>query len=117
MSPWVFDPQSGGTPIPEAMQEEIQKKILVHTKKLYPKSKAELVFRFRKQFCYVDSFEPGSNQAMPLCRLRYFGGRKEWSLAFYTYSNEKYEPCLLSSGKWCGSVEETFETGSSYLAC
>ena len=115
MSPWVYDPQSGGTPIPKAMQGEIQSRILEHAKKIYPKSKAKLKIHFRKQFCYVDSYEEDFSQAMPLCRLRYFSGKKEWSLAFYTYSNEKYQPCLLSSGKWCGSVEEAFETGSSYL--
>ncbi len=51
---------------------------------------------------------------MHLCRMRYFGP-DDWSLAFYTYSNEKYEPCVFHSGDWFGTPEEAFEIGATYL--
>ena len=115
MSPWYYNPQTGGTKIPEQMQDEIRSRILKHAKKLYPKNPAVLNIRFKAQFCYVDAQEPGQRVPTHLCRLRYFSGNKEWSLAFYAYSSEKYEPCFLNSGEWCGTVEEAFKTGSTYL--
>lgn len=115
MSPWYYNPQTGGTKIPKQMYGEISGRILKHCKKLYPKNISRLDIRIRGQFCYVDAYEPESKQPTHLCRLRYFSGKSEWSLAFYTYSSDKYEPCFLSSGEWCGSVEEAFETGSVNL--
>jgi hypothetical protein len=50
-----------------------------------------------------------------LVRLRYFGADDRWSLAFYTYSNERYEPCVLRSGEFLGTPEEALDVGSSYL--
>jgi len=115
MSPWYYNPQTGGTKIPQQMHDEIRLRILKHGKKLYPKDPSKLNIRIKGQFCYVDAHEPESDQPTHLCRLRYFSGKSEWSLAFYAYSSEKYEPCILTSGEWCGTVEEAFETGSIYL--
>ncbi len=53
---------------------------------------------------------------MHLWRLRYFGDEEAWGLAFYTYSNERYELCAFpSSGSFFGTVEETFDIGAVYL--
>jgi hypothetical protein len=38
-----------------------------------------------------------------------------WSMAFYTYSRETYEPCLFDTGSWQGTPEEAFDTSSVYL--
>jgi len=56
-------------------------------------------------------------RAVPLhlCRLRYFGGLKTWSMAFYTYSNDRYEPCTFPNGTVYGTPEEAFEVGAAYL--
>jgi hypothetical protein len=51
-----------------------------------------------------------------LCRLRYFGDEESWSMAFYTYSNEKYEPSFFNNGTFRGTPEEAFETSAVYLA-
>lgn len=115
MRGWHYNPQAGGTKIPEWMHAEIRERILKHGKKLYPKSPSRLDIKFKGHFCYIDAYEPGSKDPMHLCRLRYFAGHNEWSMAFYTYSNERYEPCFLHNGEWCGTVEEAFETGSNYL--
>jgi hypothetical protein len=50
-----------------------------------------------------------------LCRLRYFGNVEKWSMAFYTYSHEKYEPCMFGDGSFHGTPEEAFEIAAVYL--
>ena len=93
--------------------------------------------RFRGPLCYIDAYtEPGKpspellrrlgetldeyvkrlrNAPLHLCRLRYFGNEEKWSLAFYTYSRERYEPSVFGNGSFHGTPEEAFETGSVYL--
>jgi hypothetical protein len=36
-------------------------------------------------------------------------------IAFYTYSNERYEPCLFPNGEWCGSLEQAIAICEVYL--
>ena len=50
-----------------------------------------------------------------LCRLRYFGNEDAWSLSFFTYSNERYEPCVFHNGSFHGTPEEAFDVGAAYL--
>ena len=118
MSPWVRDVHSGGTPIPTTVQEETRSRILAAAEKLGLSSKFRLEIRCKGSFCYIDAYETGSSILTHLCRLRYFSGRepKPWSLAFYTYSHEKYEPCVFPSGEELGTPEEGLEVGSVYLS-
>lgn len=119
MSPWawVFDPHSGGTEISPKLQEETRQRILAAAKKSQIENFTRLEIRFRGPFCYIDAWETASDRLPThICRLRYFSGRQRWSLAFYTYSHEKYEPSFFRSGKECGTPEEAWETvGSIYL--
>lgn len=116
MSAWYFDPHSGGTPVPPRLQEEIRKRILLAAEQSKLKKLLRLEIRFRGALCYVDAYEEGSTAITHLFRLRYFSGRQEWSLAFFTYSDEKYKPCAFRSGQWFGTPEEAWETvGSFYL--
>jgi len=55
-----------------------------------------------------------SDRQIHLCRLRYFD-QDRWSIAFYTYSNEKYEPCTFGNGNWFGTPEEAFDIGAIHL--
>ena len=50
-----------------------------------------------------------------LCRLRYLGDEEGWSMAFYTYNNERYEPCTFRNGTFHGTPEGAFEVGAAYL--
>jgi hypothetical protein len=51
-----------------------------------------------------------------LCRLRYLGPyRTAWSVAFFTYSHERYEPTFFENGELEGTPEEGFEVGAVYL--
>src|SRR4051812_18102693 len=137
MSGWVYDPHSGGIKIPQNVQDRVKKRILLFAEAHYAGKYTRLDIRFRKQFCYIDAYtEPDIASDFPppgypethedlidrlrntpthLCRLRYFGDEDKWSMAFYTYSNEKYEPCFFRNGTFHGTPEEAFETGAVYL--
>ena len=134
---WVYDPQSGGRKIPDAIKPRIRQRILDHAQKLYAGKYNRIDVRFRGQFCYIDAYtEPGvpedydpklrgesreeyierlRNTPIHLCRLRYFGNEDRWSMAFYTYSHEEYEPCIFNNGSWHGTPEEAFDTSAVYL--
>jgi hypothetical protein len=113
---WVFDPSRGGQKVSPRLQEETRRRILQHAAKILPEKASQIRVVFRGAFCYIDAQEPGSPQPMHLCRLRYISGFRGWSLAFYTYSQEKYEPCVFRSGDFFGTPEEALEIGAIYLA-
>ena len=112
--PWYFNPQSGGNKIPVNRYEVLraQAQAFAVTRKWYPK--CELSLRLKGQFCYVDVLERGETVPSPLARLRYFRDN-EWSMAFYTWSHERYEPCILSNGQWQGTLEQAIETCEPFL--
>ena len=41
---------------------------------------------------------------------------KNWSIAFFTYSHQRYEPTLFASGEPFGTPEEGLDVGAVYLA-
>lgn len=134
---WTFDPQSGGVKIPPTLHSEIRQRILDHADKYYAGKFNRIDVRFRGAFCYIDAyvepfvspdFDPQvlgvtveeyrerlRNSPVHLCRLRYFGEGDRWSMAFYTYSQDKYEPSFFDNGTWFGTPEEAFDTSSVYL--
>ena len=50
-----------------------------------------------------------------LCRLRYFGRDDAWSMAFFTYSHERYQPCSFGNGRAMGTPEQAFAISAVYL--
>ncbi len=102
---WVYDPQSGGVIIPKKQFDEIKARIISHMAKIAPNVVADI--KLKSQFCYVNTVEDG--HIMPVCRMRYFDINR-WSFAFYTYSNETYQPCLPLSGKDNDTVEEILDS-------
>ena len=128
---------AGGTTIPSAVRQETERRIRAYAEKRYAGAYSRLGIRFHGALCYIDAYvepEPPSRRLLQvfqetreqylnrvrevplhLCRLRYFGGRKVWSMAFYTYSNERYEPCTFPNGTFYGTPEEAFEVGATYL--
>ena len=137
MSPWVYSPHVGGTKIPEVVKARTRDRILSHAKKHYAGKFTRIEVRFRGALCYVDAFQeaqlgedfppPGCpetreqalermrNVPTHLVRMRYFGNEERWTLAFYTYSHDRYEPCVFPSGEDHGTPEEAFEVGAVYL--
>jgi hypothetical protein len=134
---WVRDPHSGGVKIPPAVRERTEKRIRAYAEKHYAGKFIRLDIRFRGALCYVDAFtepaEPSAellrlrgetreqyfeaqrNFPMHLCRLRYFSDEEAWSVAFYTYSHNRYEPSVFDNGTFHGTPEEGFEVGAVYL--
>ncbi len=134
---WVFDPDSGGKKIPETVKRDIEKRVHLVAKEQFKGRYNRLEIRYRSQFCYIDAYtEPLNSENWPsptwpetkeeyqerlrntpvhLCRLRYFSDDR-WGLAFFTYSNEKYELSVYPSGQFIASPEEAFITsGMAYL--
>ena len=113
MKVWCIDPQSGGTEIPSEHYSLITNQVVAYEvqQKWYPAFRIKL--RFKKQFCYLDGYEEGK-ETFPIGRLRYFQ-YSGWSMAFYSYSNETYKPCLFQDGKWYGTIENAIDICSVYL--
>jgi len=134
---WVQDPHSRGNKIPEAVRRETVARLERHAAAHFAGQYIRLNVRFRGPLCYVDALtepdEPSESllratgetreqfvermltTPLHLCRLRYFGPDR-WSLAFYTYSNERYEPCFFRNGTFFGTPEEGLDVGGLYLS-
>lgn len=134
---WIYDPQSGGVKIPQKVQPRVRQRILAHAENFYSGKYNRINVRFRGQFCYIDAYkEPHveknfnsdlygesleehierlRNIPIHLCRLRFFGHEDRWSMAFYIYSREEYEPCIFNNNSWHGTPEEAFDTSSVSL--
>jgi hypothetical protein len=133
--PWVRDPHSGGVKIPPKVQEATRARILAHAEKRYAGKYTRLDVRFKAALCYIDAYtEPDAhantwkvtgetrhqfvermrNTPTHLCRLRHFGPDR-WSVAFFTYSHERYEPTFFASGEAIGTPEEGLDVGAVYL--
>ena len=128
---WVYDPDSGGVKIPEAVKRRTEKRIRDYAEAHFAGRYTRLDIRFRGQFCYIDAYQepepwpnwppadwPESREEMlerlrntpiHLCRLRYFGDEERWGFSFYTYSNERYELSVFRSGEFLGPPEEAFD--------
>lgn len=134
---WVYTPHLGGRSIPAAVRERTERRIREHGQKRYAGRYTRLGVRFKGALCYVDAFiEPAvptrrqlhslgetrehyldrrRNVPIHLCRLRYFGNEDAWSLAFFTYSNERYSPCAFHNGSLHGTPEAALDVGAVYL--
>jgi len=112
---WYFNPHSGGKPVTPQVQRRIRARIEAHAAAEYRGRYDRLEVRFRGVFCYVDAYRGSSSHPVHLVRLRYSGSDDRWSLAFYTYSHERYEPCVFADGSWQGSPEDAFDIGAVYL--
>ena len=117
--PWVLDANAGGIKIPPRLQAAIRQRIVAHAEKHHGGRYTRIDVRFKGVFCYIDAYrEPVVPKRFPppgwpetrqeylerlrstpthLCRLRHFAPER-WSVAFYTYSHETYEPTFFESG-------------------
>ena len=113
---WVFDPHSGGVKIGPYRKAEVENRIFKYADQ-YLKNKCHRIeVRFRGALCYVVAWKTksdGEEFCFPLCRLRHFD-KERWSIALFTWSNEKYEPCIFPSGEWFGNIEECLKLGATF---
>lgn len=96
------------------MRDEIEERLVAHMKANWPGC-SELKIRHRGQFVYVDARQVDADEVEPLMRLRYLGDPEDWEFAFFTWSREAYEPCLLDNGAWTGSPEDCFDTAAAAM--
>jgi hypothetical protein len=133
---WVFNPHSGGVKIPAAVRARTMERIEKYAAKHSAGKYTHLEIRFRGALCYIDAYvepeEPSPKllkvtgetrqqflqrlRAAPihLCRLRHFA-EDRWSMAIFTYGNERYEPSVFANGSFHGTPEEAFELAAMYL--
>lgn len=134
---WVYNPHTGGVKIPVAVRMRTEQRIRAYAAARYAGKFTQLDIRFRGALCYIDAYtepeqpSPGLLRSLRetrqqyydrlratplhLCRLRYFGREDTWSVAFFTYSNERYEPCTFGNGSFEGTPEAAFDIGAVYL--
>jgi hypothetical protein len=134
---WVKGPHSGGVTIPERMKEKVKNRIERYAETHYAGKYTRIDVRFKGHFCYVDAYtepfvredydpelfretreeriERLRNTPIHLCRLRYKGDEEQWTMAFYAYSHNKYEPSVFDHGDFYGTPEEAFQTSAVYL--
>lgn len=110
--PWYYDPHSGGQKIPPSTRDKAEAIAKAFEQKSVWHPKYSLILRFRGQFCYVDARE-GAEPPFPLGRLRHFS-ENSWSLAYFTYSNDQYSPCLIND-KHTGTIEDALTVCEDYL--
>jgi len=135
MQGWMIDAHSGGKKITESLKVETRQRILAHAEKHYAGRYTRLEIRFKSSLCYIDAYIEPDTRGSPwkvtketreqflerlrstpthLCRLRNFGPDR-WSIAFFTYSHERYEPTFFQSGAPFGTPEEGLDVGAVYL--
>jgi hypothetical protein len=133
---WMCDPNAGGAKISPQLRKAVEQRIKSYAEQKYAGKFLRLDVRFRGQFCYIDAFiepyihEPHNeelfgpkdeyiermrNTPTHLVRLRFQGDMEAWSVAFFKYSDMKYEPCLFDDGEWAGTLEQAFDVGAVYL--
>ncbi|MBM3472254.1 MAG: hypothetical protein FJX75_03145 [Armatimonadetes bacterium] len=127
---WRLAPQSGGQKIPATVQERVRQRVLACAEDKFAGKYSRLDIRFRGAFCYIDAYQepelppgfpwPGCTETpdeyldrmrdtpLHLCRLTYLGSEDTWAVAMYTYSGERYEPCVFYDGSMTGPPEDAF---------
>jgi hypothetical protein len=114
--PWYFSPHTGGKKVSPVVQERTRARLEVHGHRQYPGRYDRLDVRFRGALCYVDAYRQSSPHPLHLVRLRFFGDEDRWTLAFFTYSQERYEPCVFHHGEFHGTPEDALDVGAVYLS-
>ena len=111
LMPWRYNPHVGGKKIPPQVQKRTRARMLAHAAKTYAGRYNRIDLRFGGALCYVDAYRDSSPHPTHLVRLRYFGDEERWTLAFYTYSHEKYEPTCFADGTGHGTPEDALDIG------
>ena len=113
----MFDPHSGGVKLSQSSKIEVENRIQRYADQNLKNKSDRIEVRFRGALCYVNAWQAesdGEEFRFPLCRLRHFD-MERWSVSLFTWSNEKYEPCIFPSGEWFGTIEDCLELGTTFL--
>ncbi|MFJ5902003.1 hypothetical protein ACIQFZ_43470 [Streptomyces sp. NPDC093064] len=93
---------------PESMQHHLRVRLRDHARERWPQLSGVQV-RFRTGFAYVAGETPGTEEPLPLCRLRFTGVLHTWGFAIYLASSGKYQDNFLPTGLPFGSPEEALD--------
>jgi hypothetical protein len=130
-------PNNKGVKIKDNVKRRTKERILRYAESNLVGRYTILDIRFRSYFCYVDAYTepelPDNDWPPPdfpetreeylerlrnipyyLFRLKYFGDDERWGLAFYSYSNEKYELSVFPSGDFLGTPEVALQTAAEF---
>lgn len=110
----INTPPKGGTKIPLDQQINILTQAQAYALTRPWNAEYQLLLRFKGKYCYLDGKHVKEENPFPLGRITYFE-KNMWALAFFTYSNLKYEPSLYRSGNWFGTLEEAISICELYL--
>ena len=117
------------------MRRATKAAILDHAQRHFTGRYRELDVRFKAQFCYVDAYvepeEPVADEEsvdaggtrgeylerirsseLKLCRLRFFAPDR-WSLAIYSYAQERYEASVFADGVLVGHPQDGFDLAAN----
>jgi len=134
---WQQDPDSGGVKINDSVKYQVKQRIIKFAEINLAGRYTKLDIRFRDKFCYVDAYteplepvikewppdfpetreehiERMRNTPIHLCRLRYFGDKDEWGLAFYSYAHNGYETSVFPNGKFFDTPEMAIEAAADF---
>lgn len=121
---WVRAPKG---PIPESIREALKGRLLRHVSRRWKDRIGKVFLRFHGAYVYIAALERQKRNlnalrivryAQPdevpveLCRLGYLGGLEEWEYAFYKYSDQRYEPSVVASGRFTATPEQCFDTSA-----
>ena len=110
----INKPPKGGIKIPPDQQMNILTQAHAFALTRPWNVEYQLFLRFKGRFCYLDGKHMNEENCFPLGRITYFE-ENVWALAFFTYSNLKYEPSIYRSGQWFGTLEEAIDICELYL--
>jgi len=131
---WVYDPHSGGVKIPMGSPRQDEEShpgacpastMQASTRALMVHFAASYATSTRYRAC---PWRPVSIQPCLANRVKHISSgygilrltsvvcvtsvmSSAGLMAFYTYSNQKYEPCFFNNGTFQGTPEEAFDTG------
>jgi hypothetical protein len=100
--------------VPDPVREALVDRLERHVEAVWKDRCRGIAVRFRNEYAYVEA-QPVEEGDPPvrLGRLEYLGKEDEWAFAFYKYSDERYEPCILPNGSFTGTPEECFDCAAN----
>lgn len=110
----MLEPHTGGNKIPIEDYDLIRSQLEKFALSRPWSEKFRLIPRFKGQFCYVDVIKNGEEKPDPLLRLRHFS-MTSWSFDFFSWGNEKYQPCAFPSGQAMGLPEDAIVACEAHI--
>ena len=121
---WLRAPKG---PIPESIREALRDRLLRHVSRRWKNRIGKVLIRFHGAYVYIGALErPKGDLNAPqivryaepneipveLCRLGYLGSLEDWEYAFFKYSDGRYAPSIVASGRFTATPEQCFDSSA-----